>query len=681
MSSALKPEGPILGQRYRLIAQLDSGGMGSVWVAEAVHLSSVVAVKIMDRELAATPEAAQRFLREARTAASLRSPHVVQILDYGVHDSTPFIAMELLEGESLASRLARDGRLASWEQAELVLRHVARALGRAHDAGVIHRDLKPANIFLVRDEDEEIVKLLDFGIAKTTTPGLGAALASNTRTGEFLGSPAYASPEQLQGSKDLDHRADIWSLGVIAYECLLGRAPFVSDSFVGLLLAICMGPLPVPSEQGPVPPGFDAWFARVCAKDVDQRFQSVREASAELRRLFGAASSSRPALSGPQPSSRPALELASSGPAESAPAGQTPPSGAAPLPKATPTAPMASSARMLLARKLSALRTQTLRLVPPQVRAVPRRRAAALFAALALPAIVALVFFTLDASTSRAALDWKRLALDATPSARTPTEPRSEATPQGDAPAGGGQPTPRVAVVPNSDPDPDPGLDRGSAAPGPGASPALGAVPPDPVAPASDPLTTPPTRERSAPPQPPRPRSTAPKARARLTITASSPSDILLDGVPVGSAPLEGISVEPGTHEVTFIQDGKRSTQALTIRSGEHKRVEARSSTPPGDGLDEAAVKRTIKSYRGAVVDTCWEHAFGSRAPGDPTSVRVSVAITVEPSGFVRSVETAAEPAGYPELRRCIEKRVSAWRFPRARAETVVSSGFVFVLE
>jgi serine/threonine protein kinase len=116
MSSMLKAEGPILGERYRLIAQLDAGGMGSVWIAEAVHLSSVVAVKIMDRGLAETPEAAQRFLREARTAASLRSPHVVQILDYGVQDGTPFIAMELLEGESLASRLAREGRLPSWEQ-------------------------------------------------------------------------------------------------------------------------------------------------------------------------------------------------------------------------------------------------------------------------------------------------------------------------------------------------------------------------------------------------------------------------------------------------------------------------------------------------------------------------------------------------------------------------------------
>jgi hypothetical protein len=156
---------------------------------------------------------------------------------------------------------------------------------------------------------------------------------------------------------------------------------------------------------------------------------------------------------------------------------------------------------------------------------------------------------------------------------------------------------------------------------------------------------------------------------------------VLLDGVPIGVAPIEGISVEPGVHEVTFVHDGKRSIETLNVRSGEHKRVEARIGEAPGDGLDEAAVKRTIKSNRSAVVDGCWNYAFGTRAPGDPTSVRVPVTITVAPSGFVSSVVAAAEPSGYPELCRCIEEGVSAWRFPSARAETVVSVAFVFALE
>jgi len=328
----LTTDPPVLAQKYRLIRQLEVGGMASVWLAEHVHLGSLVAVKLMGREVAATAIGTQRFLREARTAASLRSPNVVQILDYGVHDGTPFIAMELLEGESLAARIDRDGRFQSWERAEGVLRHVARAVGRAHDAGIIHRDLKPANIFLVRDEEEEVVKLLDFGIAKTTLEQLNVP-GAETRTGEFLGSPTYSSPEQLQVSKTLDHRTDIWSFGVIAYECLLGDPPFVAETLVGLVLEICSHPLPIPSQRGTVPAGFDAWFARACARDVGQRFPDVREASAELRRLVAAACAvpaspsevpPAPAASRPSPSP-PAPPTSSAWPPPPAPDATVPP--------------------------------------------------------------------------------------------------------------------------------------------------------------------------------------------------------------------------------------------------------------------------------------------------------------------------------------------------------------------
>ncbi|HKO89607.1 MAG TPA: serine/threonine-protein kinase, partial [Polyangiaceae bacterium] len=324
----LTPHPPVLAQKYRLIRQLEVGGMGSVWLAEHLHLGSQVAVKLMGREVAATVVGTQRFLREARMAASLRSPNVVQILDYGVHDGTPYIAMELLEGESLAARIDRDGRFQSWERAERVLRQVARAVGRAHDAGIIHRDLKPANVFLVRDEEEELVKLLDFGIAKTTAEQLHVP-GAETRTGEFLGSPTYSSPEQLQVSKALDHRADIWSFGVIAHECLLGEPPFVAETLVGLVLDICSNPLPIPSRRGPVPAGFDAWFARACARDVEQRFSDVREASAELRRLISAACSvslspsevpPEPAALRQAPTARAEAALAEAALAEAAPA-------------------------------------------------------------------------------------------------------------------------------------------------------------------------------------------------------------------------------------------------------------------------------------------------------------------------------------------------------------------------
>ncbi|HTV19265.1 MAG TPA: hypothetical protein VMG12_11355, partial [Polyangiaceae bacterium] len=190
----------------------------------------------------------------------------------------------------------------------------------------------------------------------------------------------------------------------------------------------------------------------------------------------------------------------------------------------------------------------------------------------------------------------------------------------------------------------------------------------------------------SRPPAPPRTPSSsdvdsAPstaRTEARLTVNASAPSIVLLDGVPLGTTPLDSISVEPGSHEIVFFQNGKRSTQTLTIRSGEHKHVEARIDAPSGDGLNEAAVKRTIQANRDAVVDTCWEYAFGPRAPSAPTSVRVPVTISVDPSGAVRSVDTAAQPPGYPALRRCVEDRVSAWTFPDARADTIVNVAFVF---
>jgi hypothetical protein len=235
---------------------------------------------------------------------------------------------------------------------------------------------------------------------------------------------------------------------------------------------------------------------------------------------------------------------------------------------------------------------------------------------------------------------------------------------------------------------PAPALD---AAPSPSATTDVSTLRASSVVPSSAPRASdedarspaPPASESSPEPpaQNPRAPSGARSSPTRLTITASAPSEVWLDGVPIGRAPLEGINVTPGRHEVSFIHDGQRSVEVLTLRPGEHKYVEARIGEAPGHGLDEAAVKRTIKSNRDAVIDACWDDAFRAEAPGDPTSVRVPVKITVEPSGSVQSVVTEAEPAGYPHLRRCIENRVSAWRFPSARAETVVSVAFVFVLK
>jgi len=255
--------------------------MGSVWKAVHLTLGSPVAIKLIDDAIVNNPDVLARFEREAQAAANLRSPHVVQVLDYGVDEGTPFIAMELLDGESLEERLSRRGRL-SVEETGRIMVHVARAIGKAHEGGITHRDLKPANIFLVRNEDDEVAKVLDFGIAKTEAPA-----GSATRTGHMIGTPAYMSPEQAQGTKSVDGRTDLWAMGVIACECLTGRMVFEGDAMGDLILQICAKPLPIPSQRGTVPDGFDEWFARALAREVGERFQSAKELVDSLRRVLG----------------------------------------------------------------------------------------------------------------------------------------------------------------------------------------------------------------------------------------------------------------------------------------------------------------------------------------------------------------------------------------------------------
>lgn len=277
-------DGIIVGGKYRLDALLGRGGMGAVWRAHDLDLNAPVAVKLLDFAIAASGEGLARFHREAEAAAALRSPHVVQILGRGVDEASgqPYIAMELMEGRSLASCLEQEGALSPATTAR-ILTHVARALIRAHDAGIVHRDLKPDNIFLVKNDDEEIAKVLDFGIAKSDRHGLG--VGSYTRTGAVMGTPYYMSPEQISGAKSVDFRTDLWAFGVIACECATGRRPFDADTYGGLTLKICAEPIPKPSSLGQVPPGFDEWFARAVARDPQARFASAREASEELRRI------------------------------------------------------------------------------------------------------------------------------------------------------------------------------------------------------------------------------------------------------------------------------------------------------------------------------------------------------------------------------------------------------------
>src|SRR6478752_1399056 len=284
MAESAVSAGHVLLGRYRLEVKLGQGGMGTIWRAQHLVLNAPVAVKVIDRTVIPDEETLSRFMREAQSAAALRSPHVVQIIDYGIDGKVPFMVMELLEGENLAQRIKRLKRLSPQETAR-VLTHIGRAIGRAHDAGIVHRDLKPENVFLVKNEDEELAKVLDFGVAKVERHALEEG--TRTRTGSILGTPFYMSPEQAQGNRTVDLRTDLWAMGVIAFECLTGKRPFYSDGLGDLVLAICVRDIPQPSSIASVPIGFDAWWNRAVARDPEKRFQTAKELTEALRDALG----------------------------------------------------------------------------------------------------------------------------------------------------------------------------------------------------------------------------------------------------------------------------------------------------------------------------------------------------------------------------------------------------------
>jgi serine/threonine protein kinase len=280
-------ENMVVADRFRLVRMIGRGGMGSVWQAMHLGLDTPCAVKFIEGELANVAEAHARFEREAKAAAQLRSPNVVQIFDHGVWQGRPYIAMELLEGEDLGKRLARRGGRLSAPEVNFVVQEVCRALSRAHQAGVVHRDLKPDNIFIVKDDDRDIVKILDFGVAKSA-----AALdGSNTKTGAMLGTPYYMSPEQAQGIKSVDARSDLWSLAVIVFQCLTGRLPFESEALGDLLVKIIVNKVPTPSEYNPtVPVGFDGWWAKASERPVENRFPTAKAFAESLSIALGQSS-------------------------------------------------------------------------------------------------------------------------------------------------------------------------------------------------------------------------------------------------------------------------------------------------------------------------------------------------------------------------------------------------------
>ena len=321
--------GRVIAGKYRLEAILARGGMGSVWRARHEMLETPVAIKFIGTDVFALPEARRRFEREAKAAALLQSPHVVRIHDYGLEGDLPYLVMELLEGEDLGTTLKRQGKLDAEDTSNIVFQ-VARALRRAAEAGIVHRDLKPSNVFVIHDDEEDLVKVLDFGIAKAPR-GLRSDDES-TRKGAIIGSPRYMSPEQARGSPLVDPRSDLWSLAVIAYRAVTGELPFQSLDMTDLIVKICTeDPIP-PSKIDPtLGPEMDAFFAKALDRHPDRRFQTAKELAA----AFAVAAGQPP----PSVSSRRILVRHPSGQLLVPDSGQVGRFGARPRPRRRPRPP------------------------------------------------------------------------------------------------------------------------------------------------------------------------------------------------------------------------------------------------------------------------------------------------------------------------------------------------------
>jgi|HubBroStandDraft_1064217.scaffolds.fasta_scaffold74869_1 hypothetical protein len=267
--------GDRVSENIELIRLLGVGGMGDVWLANHIGLDTKVAVKFMSAALARDSALIERFAREAKLSSRIRSPHVVQIFDFATtSEGIPYIVMEAIEGETLDARIRREGKLALEETSRIVIQ-LCRALSKAHEIGIIHRDMKPENVLLGVEEGELFVRILDFGIAKHIDGPKGV-----TEAGTTMGTPSYMSPEQLFHPTEVDHRSDLWSLGVMSYLCLTGSLPFGGDSFGAVCVSINEGTYARVSRlSSELPKALDAWFSKALALPPGDRFQDAREMS------------------------------------------------------------------------------------------------------------------------------------------------------------------------------------------------------------------------------------------------------------------------------------------------------------------------------------------------------------------------------------------------------------------
>jgi serine/threonine-protein kinase len=305
LSSIHKMGGSLLDSKYRVESVLGAGGMGVVYDGRHKLIDRKVAIKFLDPETCGSPEVRQRFVNEAKIAAALGHKNIVAVLDMGeTSDDVPYIVMEYLEGESLGEVLEREERLPVERSVDIVLQ-VLDGLHAVHSEGIIHRDLKPENVFLARQSGgEEIVKLLDFGISRLSSTQMDQS-SRLTEAGKVYGTPYYVSPEQAEGRLDVDHRADLYAVGIILYEMTTGRLPFRSTSYATLMVDIITKPPPDPRDHLPeLPVDLVAVINQALAKSPAMRFESAQHMARALQPIR--THSSR-RISHPPPASAPPL--------------------------------------------------------------------------------------------------------------------------------------------------------------------------------------------------------------------------------------------------------------------------------------------------------------------------------------------------------------------------------------